>query len=72
MIKNFHVPAISDAFNIQFRPEMFNLMNHANFGPPLANRTLFSATGAPVNGPGQITNTVTTARQIQFALKLLF
>ena len=25
-----------------------------------------------VNGAGQITNTVTTARQIQFALKFLF
>jgi hypothetical protein len=72
LFKNNPVKRISETFNAQFRVEIFNLLNHANFNPPTANQTIFDGTGIPVPGDGQITSTATTSRQIQFALKLLW
>jgi len=54
---------ITEAIRLQFRSEFFNVLNHTNFGPP-TNTTTSGAFGT-------ITNTL-PARQIQFALKLLF
>jgi len=71
-LKNTPIKKISEAFNLQFRAELFNILNHANFAPPSANKTIFTVTGLPVNGAGQITSTVTTSRQIQFGLKVIF
>ena len=31
IIKDTRVPKISEAFNVQFRAEFFNIFNHANF-----------------------------------------
>jgi hypothetical protein len=71
--KNHYVPRISETFNIQFRAEMFNILNRANFLAPIANSNLFGATGAPTAGAGVITApTATTSRQIQFGLKVIF
>jgi hypothetical protein len=56
--------------SLQFRAEAFNLFNRANFGIPL--RVVFDAQGNPIGSAGQIKNTVTTSRQIQFGLKLAF
>ena len=63
---------IREGMTLQIRAEFFNLLNRANFSPP--NRTVFAGTGAAVPLPtaGQITSTATPARQIQFALRLLF
>lgn len=61
---------LSERMNLEFRAEFFNLLNHANLGMP--GRSLFSASGAPVGSAGVITNTLTTSRQIQFGLKLIF
>ena len=58
--------------NIQFRLEIFNLFNRANFASPLTNRTLFNATGAAIPTAGLITSTSTTARQMQLALKVMW
>ncbi len=56
---------------LQFRAEFFNLPNHANFG--LAQAIVFSgASGRPNPTAGRIRSTVTTARQIQFALRFSF
>lgn len=56
---------------LQFRAEFFNMLNRANFGRP--NVQVFTnATGTPSSSAGRITTTTTTARQVQFALKLLF
>ena len=49
---------------LNFRMEVFNFINRANYGIPV--RFL----EAP--GFGQATNTVTPARRIQFSLKLSF
>jgi hypothetical protein len=62
----------SERFNVQFRAEFFNILNHANFNSPIDNQTLFDQTGAPVGGAGAIDSTSTTSRQIQFALKLIW
>jgi hypothetical protein len=56
---------------LQFRAEVFNLLNRANFDIPSA-RTIFQAGGVRPAAAGRITNTATTARQIQLGLKLLF
>jgi hypothetical protein len=61
-----------DTMKLQFRAEFYNVLNHANFSPPIANRTVFTAAGARVGTAGNITSTVTTSRQIQFGMKLLF
>jgi hypothetical protein len=61
--------AISEKLNLQFRAECFNLQNRANFGTP--NAIVF-ANGVVSPSAGLITSTVTTSRQIQFGLKLMF
>jgi hypothetical protein len=58
---------------LQFRTEVFNLLNRANFSTP--NRTVFAAVQNvenPLPNAGTITETITSARQVQFALKVLF
>ena len=70
--KNTRVRRISETFNTQFRAEFFNIMNHANFAPPLNNLKLFDARGGRVSGAGLLDSTVTTSRQIQLALKVIW
>ena len=72
LFKNNHIQRISESFNVQFRAEFFNVLNHANFSPPVANNTLFGANGAPVTTAGLITTTSTSSRQLQFALKIIW
>ena len=60
-----------ERYNLQFRAEIFNLLNGANFDTP--NLIVFtSATGAPSPVAGTFTSTSTTSRQVQFGLKLLW
>jgi hypothetical protein len=61
--------AIRERLSLQFRAEIFNLLNRANFNTP--NLIVFTPSG--VSGTaGAITSTSTTSRQIQFGLKLLW
>ena len=53
-----------ERFNMQFRTEMFNVLNKANFGNPGNN--IDNA------GYGQITGTSVNARLVQMALKFTF
>ena len=72
LFKNNYSPKISEAFNVQFRAEFFNVFNHPNFSPPIDNESLFDESGSPIGGAGAVDQTATTSRQIQFALKVIF
>jgi len=64
LFKNFRV---NERATLQFRAEFFNAINHPNFGWPVI--TTFTSSGAVSPSAGLITSTLTTSRQIQFALK---
>ena len=72
VIKNNHIKRISESFNAQFRAEIFNILNHANFASPTDNLALFDQAGQSIASAGLIDSTQTTSRQIQFALKLIW
>jgi hypothetical protein len=74
VFKNNYVKRISENFNVQFRAEFFNILNHANFAPPVTpdNTDIFDSTGAPTGAAGLLTSTATDSRQIQFALKVIW
>jgi hypothetical protein len=71
VFKNHSIKKISESFNVQFRAEFFNILNHANFAlPTTPDRTdIFDSTGTPTGIAGQLTKTTTPGREIQFALK---
>lgn len=58
---------LSERLNFQFRAEIFNLLNRANFNTP--NLIVFTPTGVS-GSAGVITATSTTSRQVQFGFKL--
>ncbi len=60
---------IREGMNLQFRAELFNLLNRANFNTP--NAVVFTPSGVSPTA-GLITCTSTTSRQVQFGLKLLW
>jgi Carboxypeptidase regulatory-like domain len=60
---------IRERLNLQFRAEIFNLLNRANFNLP--NAVVFTPSGVSPTA-GAITSTSTTSRQVQFGLKLLW
>jgi Carboxypeptidase regulatory-like domain/TonB dependent receptor len=73
LFKNNPIHRISETFNVQFRWEIFNIFNHANFNPPApAARQVFSASGAPNNAGVLTSPTITSSRQMQFALKFIW
>ncbi len=64
---------LGDSGNIQIRVEAFNLFNRANFAPP----ALTAFAGAtdnelPLTTFGRIRSTVTSSRQIQVGLRIVF
>ena len=72
IFKNNPIHKISENFNAQFRVEMFNVLNHPNFAPPLHNNTVFDTNGNRIATAGLIDATATTSRQIQIALKFIW
>ncbi len=42
LAKNTKVPRISETFNVQLKWDVFNLLNRANFQPPISNLALFN------------------------------
>jgi len=60
---------LRERLNLQFRAEIFNLLNRANFNTP----NLIAFTPLGVSGTaGAVTSTSTTSRQVQFGLKLIW
>jgi hypothetical protein len=79
LFKNNYIRKISESFNVQFRAEIFNILNHPNFALPVSpdNTDIFDSTGAPLNPPnnggaGVLKSTTTESREIQFALKVIW
>jgi hypothetical protein len=76
--KDTSLPFLGEGRQLEFRAEFFNILNHANFGMP--NGYVYAGTltdtssyvETPLSTAGAITNTVTTSRQIQLALKFIF
>lgn len=61
--------SIHERLSLQFRAELFNILNHANFNTP--NLVAFTPAGVSPTA-GVVTSTSTTSRQIQFGMKLLW
>jgi hypothetical protein len=72
LFKNNYVKKISENFNVQFRAEVFNILNHSNFLAPIDNSQLFNPDGSPTGGAGAVDVTSTPSRQIQFGLKVIW
>jgi hypothetical protein len=75
VFKNNSIKSISENFNVQFRAEMFNILNHPNFqvpGPGDGNTDIFDGTGTSLPTAGVLLRTTTPERQIQFAIKVVF
>ena len=74
LFKNNYIKRVSERFNIQFRAEIFNILNHPNFAPPAnpTNTDIFDGTGTLNPSAGLLTRTTTTAREVQFAVKVIF
>ncbi len=73
--KDTKVRWLGEGGGIQFRTELYNLLNRPNFGNPSSTNpynNIFSNTGALKATAGQITTTKISSRQLQFALKILF
>jgi hypothetical protein len=65
----FKETTIRERLALQFRAEIFNLLDRANFNTP----NLITFTPSGVSGTaGAITSTATTSRQVQFGLKLIW
>ena len=60
---------LHERVSLQLRAELFNLLNRANFNTP--NLVVFTPSGVSPTA-GLVTGTSTTARQVQFAMKLLW
>jgi hypothetical protein len=73
LVKNTKLSFLGSGGQAQVRLEVFNLFNHANFATP--DRTVFAAAAAneaPLATAGRISRTVTSSRQLQIGLKLIF
>jgi hypothetical protein len=69
----FKTTTLHERLALQFRAEIFNLLNRANFNTPNLITFTSSTSGTKTSGTaGAITSTSTTARQIQFGLKVIW
>jgi hypothetical protein len=75
VFKNNYIKRISESFNVQFRAELFNIMNHANFNVPSlgdGNTNILNGDGKVNGSAGLLSQTTTDPREIQFAIKVIW
>ena len=78
LYKNFPIRKISESSSLQFRVEFFNVLNRANFGPPLdfqggqTAQIIDVNTGLSTNAGGLANPAVTKPREGQLALKFIW
>ena len=73
LAKSIALRAISENARLQFRAEMFNSLNRANFAAPAILAFAGVRDGErPLGSFGRVSSTVTSARQIQLGLRLAF
>jgi len=65
----FKTFTVREGWNLQFRAEAFNILNHTTYTTPTLG--VFAGTNYSTSA-GIITRTATSSRQLQFALKLQF
>jgi hypothetical protein len=70
LMKDTRLPWIGEQGVLEFRAELYNVFNRANFGNPAT--VIFGNQGQRQSNAGQITATRTPARQMQFGIKILF
>jgi hypothetical protein len=73
--KTTKVGGIREGATLQFRAELFNAFNHAQFNAPgVGTNSLSTGAGVDVNNAtfGQITSTSVNPRLVQFGLKYIF
>jgi len=69
----FKTTTLHERLALQFRAEIFNLLNRANFNTPNLITFTSSTSGTKTSGTaGAITSTSTSSRQVQFGLKLIW
>jgi hypothetical protein len=75
LLKNTRIPRVSEAFNLQFRVEAFNVLNHTNFQAPTDNLTSGGRSGFNLESPGAaglLDSTATSSRQVQLGAQIIF
>jgi hypothetical protein len=73
LVKNTSIGALGAGGHVQLRLEAFNLLNRPNFATP--DRIVFAAVTAneaPLATAGRVTRTITSSRQMQLGIKVLF
>jgi len=70
--KNNYFPRVSESFNVQFRAEFFNVLNHVNCPSPIDNHALFTSTGAAIHNAGVLDSVAGDPREIQLSLKAIW
>jgi hypothetical protein len=63
---------ITESLRVQFRAELFDIFNHANFGQPGRVAQVGSTTFGVITNTRFPTGDSGSSRQVQFALKLIF